>query len=310
MRRTHYIIRVGNQRFAQSSSPQVTNHWHYLSPQHLWAFPKTMTTVNVRSQFIADIANPDVTAYIWFLCNSHGGQPGRFVQLAFGTRHLGQGPVATGETTIPNNVMTRLRDGFDHWFNWQPVALNAELQKRLGEIPAPTPTYIPTLRRVAPEHTSFQTFEALVDDIDDNAAPQMPALRMPPPQMLRTQTILPPTAETIEIDLENLRREQTQPSSRGYVYLIHMTDTTYYKIGMSLDPEIRLRTLQTGNPYVLNITATQYVSDMRGAESALHQRYEAHRVLNLNAKEWFDFGDGIEEVESAFGAIDTEYLED
>lgn len=49
---------------------------------------------------------------------------------------------------------------------------------------------------------------------------------------------------------------------------------------------------------------------MRGAESALHQRYEAQRVLNLNAKEWFDFGGGIEEVESAFGAIDTEYLED
>ncbi|KAL9034066.1 MAG: hypothetical protein Q9180_005610 [Flavoplaca navasiana] len=306
MPRTHYIIRVGNQRFAQSSSPQVTNHWHYLSPQHLWGFPKAMTVVKVRSQFMADIANPDVTAYIWFLCNSHGGQPGRFVQLALGTRHFGQGPVATGETPIPDNVMTRLRDGFDHWFNWQPVPLDAKLQKRLDEIPAPTPTYIPTLRRVAPEHASFQTFEALVDGIDDNATPQMPAPQMPLPQVLATQPILPPTPETIEIDLENLRREQTQPSSRGYVYLIHMTGTTYYKIGMSLDPEIRLRTLQTGNPYVLNIMATQYVSDMRSAESALHQRYEAQRVLNLNAKEWFDFGGGVEEVESAFGSIDTE----
>ncbi|KAL8981903.1 MAG: hypothetical protein Q9205_003441 [Flavoplaca limonia] len=306
MPRSHYIIRVGNQRFAQSSSPQVTNHWHYLSPQHLWGFPKAMTVVKVRSQFMADIANPDVTAYIWFLCNSHGGQPGRFVQLALGTRHLGQGPVATGNPPIPDNVMTRLRDGFDHWFNWQPVPLDAGLQKRLDEIPAPTPTYIPTLRRVAPEHASFQTFEALVDDIDDNVAPQMPALQMTVPQVLATQPVLPPTAETIEVDLENLRREQMQPSSRGFVYLIHMTGTTYYKIGMSLDPEIRLRTLQTGNPYVLNIMITQYVSDMRSAETSLHQRHEAQRVLNLNAKEWFDFRGGIDEVENAFGAFDTE----
>ena len=260
-----------------------------------------MTVVKVRSQFMADIASPDVTAYIWFLCNSHGGQPGRFVQLALGSRHLGQGPVATGNPPIPDDVMTRLRDGFDHWFNWQPVPLDAGLQKRLNEVPAPTPTYIPTLRRVAPEHASFQTFEALVDDIDSHATPQMPVL-----QVLATKSIFPPTPGSIEIDLENLRREQTQPNSRGYVYLIHMTRSTYYKIGMSLDPEIRLRTLQTGNPYVLNIIANQSVSDMRSAETALHQRYEAQRVLNLNAKEWFDFGGGIDEVENAFGAIDTE----
>lgn len=266
-----------------------------------------MTTVKVRSQFIADIANPTVTAYIWFLCNSHGGRPGRFVQLAVGTRHHGQGPVANGNPAIPDDVMTRLLEGFDHWFNWQPVPLDGELRTRLEEIPAPTPTYIPTLRRVAPEHASFQTFETLIDDIDASTAHQMPAPQMPVPQLLASQINSPPTAATIEIDLENLRREQTEPSSKGYVYLIHMTGTSYYKIGMSLDPEIRLRTLQTGNPYALNIITTRNVPDMRSAESALHRRYEAQRVLNLNAREWFDFGDdGIEEVEDAFRAVDDE----
>ncbi|KAI4186855.1 MAG: hypothetical protein L6R41_003204 [Letrouitia leprolyta] len=305
MARSHYIIRVGNQRFAQSSSPQVTNHWHYLSPQHLWGFPKGMTTVKVRSQFIADIANPGVKAYIWFLCNSHGGQPGRFVQLALGTCHLGRGPVATGDPPIPDDVMMRLLDGFDNWFNWQPVPMNTALRKRLDKIPAPTPTYIPTLRRVAPEHASFQTFEALIDNIDNNAALQMPAPQMPVLRTPLTQTLSPPTAETIALDLENHRREQTEPTSRGFVYLIHMTGTTYYKIGMSLDPEIRLRTLQTGNPYVLNIVTTRSVSDMRSAESELHRRYDAQRVLNLNAREWFDFGEGrVEEVQDAFDAID------
>ena len=306
MPRSHYIIRVGNQRFAQSSSPQVTNHWHYLAPQHLWGFPKAMTTVNVRSQFMADIADPHVKVYIWFLCNSHGGQPGRFVQLALGTRHHGQGPVARGNPPIPDNVMARLRDGFNHWFNWQPVPLNAEMRERLDSIPAPTPTYIPTLRRVAPEHTSFQIFEAFLDAVGDNTTDQMPAPQMPAPLTTATHDMSLPTAETLETDLENLRREQTEPSSRGYVYLIHMTGTTYYKIGMSLDPEIRLRTLQTGNPYMLDIMTTRHVSDMRSAESALHWRYEAQRVLNLNAREWFDFDDiVIEEVKDTFSAQDS-----
>jgi len=77
--------------------------------------------------------------------------------------------------------------------------------------------------------------------------------------------------------------------------------TTYGR--RSLDPEIRLRTLQTGNPHLLYLLTTQAVQDMRSAEINLHQQFETLRVPNLSVKEWFDFSDGTSEVETAFATL-------
>ena len=291
MARAHYIVRVGNAGIATTVSSRAPNHWHYLSPQHLWGFPRGMTHVNVRAEFEADIENPRITTYIWFLCNSHGG-PGRFVQVGIGRRYLGQGPVGNGNPPIPADMMARLLQGFDHWFGWRPVTLNAAFQDQLHQLPIPQPTFIPTLRRVTAEHPSFQLFQALIDGEEHQAAAITTAL-----------PAAAPTPLAIEFDLENLRREQTEPNSQGYVYLIHMEGTMFYKIGMSLDPQIRLRTLQTGNPHTLQILNTQAVQDMRSAESSLHRQFEAQRVPNVNAREWFDFGDGTGEIETAFNAL-------
>ena len=107
----------------------------------------------------------------------------------------------------------------------------------------------------------------------------------------------------MENDLKNLRREQAEPDSQGFVYLIHMEGTKYYKIGMSLDPEMRLKTLQTGNPHNLRLAKTQTVGDMRSAESTLHSLFEAERVPNLSAREWFRFNNGIGEVDIAFSTL-------
>jgi len=106
----------------------------------------------------------------------------------------------------------------------------------------------------------------------------------------------------LEADFKNLLREQTEPSSEGLVYLIHMTGTTFYKIGMSLDPQLRLRTLQTRNPHTLTIRSTLAVQDMRSAETGLHRHFEAQRVSSGNAREWFDFSGGTGEVEMASDA--------
>lgn len=70
-----------------------------------------MTHVNVRAKFEADIENPQVEAYIWFLCNGIGG-PGHFVQAGIGRRHLGQGPTGDGNLPIPAGVLDRLHQGF------------------------------------------------------------------------------------------------------------------------------------------------------------------------------------------------------
>ena len=221
-----------------------------------------------------------------------------YYRVGIGRRHLGNGPIADEDPAIPANVMARLREGFDHWFNWDPVSLDASFQDQLRRIPAPKPTFIPTLRRVTAEHPSLPVFEALIEG-EDHQSLFLPAA-LPEES---SPSLVPSAAAIIVNDLENLRREQAEPSSQGYVYLIHMEGTMFYKIGMSLDPQIRLRTLQTGNPHKLEIINTQAVDDMRGAESSLHGQFEAQRVLNLNAREWFCFGSGIREVDSAFSIL-------
>jgi len=291
MARAHYIVRVGNVGLAQTISPSAPNHWHYLSPQQLWGLPRGMTHVNVRAKFEADIENPHVTTYIWFLCNGHGG-PGHFVRVGIGRRHLGQGPVENGDLPIPGDMMARLHQGFDHWFEWRPVTANAAFQDQVRQIPVPHPPYIPTLRRVTVDHPAFPLFQALIDNEEQRAA----AVTNAPPAAA-------PTLPAIEADLENIRREGAEPHSRGHIYLIHMEGTTFYKIGMSLDPQIRLRTLQTGNPHPLYLLNTQAVPDMRSAEIGLHRQLEAQRVPNLNVREWFDFSDGTGEVRTALVAL-------
>lgn len=297
MTRAHYIVRVGNVGLASTVSQQAPNHWHYLSPQRIWGLPKGMNHVKVRASFMADLENPQVTAYIWFLCNSHGG-PGHFVQVGIGQPHPGRGPVGNGDLPIPNDMIARLQQGFDHWFEWRPVNSDVAFQDRVRQLPIPLPHFIPTLRHVNVDHQSFPHFEALIASADTSRA--APAIQAAPVvQSSRADPFIDPA---FEADLENVRREQAEPHSQGYIYLIHMDNTTFYKIGMSLEPVIRLRTLQTGNPSSLEIINTQIVADMRNSEIALHRRFEAHRVPNARVREWFDLDGVIDEVEMAFAA--------
>ena len=82
------------------------------------------------------------------------------------------------------------------------------------------------------------------------------------------------------------------------VYLI--TDGNYYKIGVSTDPESRLKSLQTGNPNKLEIVNTYNVSssDMYEMETTLHNMFKDKRVLN----EWFDLEySDIEDIKTLTG---------
>ena len=304
MARAHYIVRVGNAGLASKVSESTPNHWHYLSPQHIWGFPKTMTTVKVRAAFEAGVESPGVTVYVWFLCNGHGG-PGHFVQVGIGSRHLGNGPVGDGSgdgnRAIPTDMMVRLQQGFDHWFDWRPVSNNSAFQDRVRQLPFPHPPYISALRHVTETHQSFPLFQELIDIAEQQAAAAAAAAVI---TAVLPAAVVPPDSRRItEVDLENIRREQTEPHSEGYVYLIHMENTTFYKIGMSLDPEIRLRTLQTGNPHHLYLVNRRAVGDMRGAEMDLHRRFERKRVPNVYVREWFDL-EGTAEVDTAFVSIE------
>lgn len=282
--RAHYIVRIGNEDFAATVSAQATNHWHFLSPQHLWGLPRYTPHVKVRARFEADISNPAVTTYIWFLSNGHGG-PGRFLQVGIGQR-LVQEPARDAELPIPADMMVRLLQGFDHWFEWRPVNSDERFRERVRGLPVPKPTYIPTLRYIKDDHPSLPLFEATIDSQGQ--------------AVITAATARPPAMEAVEADLVNVRREYTSPHSDGFVYLIHMKNTSFYKIGMSLDPELRLKTLQTGNPHALSLAHTRAVSDMRSVELALHRQFERQRVMNPNVREWFDLRDGEDDVKKAF----------
>lgn len=305
MARAHYIVRVGNAGLAATVSDTAPNHWHYLSPQHIWGFPKPMPTVKVRAAFEADVQNPYVTAYVWFLCNGHGG-PGHFVQAGVGARLVGNGPVGDGtgdgNRPIPADMMGRLQAGFDHWFEWRPVSTNSAFQDRLRQLPVPHPPYIPALRRVTESHQSFPLFQSLIDIAEQQATAAAAAALITAVLPAAAVPTTPSPAIT-EVELQNIRREQTEPHSEGYVYLIRMQDTTFYKVGMSLDPEIRLRTLQTGNPHRLLLVDRLAVRDMRGAEMELHRRLERRRVPNVYVREWFDLDEGTAEVDDAFDSL-------
>ena len=318
MVRAHYIVRVGNDGLSRTVNENAPNHWYYLSPQHLWGFPTRLKQVNVRAKFEAEMKDSRVTVFIWFLCNSVGG-PGRFVQVGIAKHRSVRGPVANAECPIPPDMMAGLRQGFDHWFEWRPVSSDAAFHNQLRQIPVPLPHYIPTLRYIKSDHTSFPAFQALIDGevrrVKAVRAGQPEVAVQTAPPAADRQGTLPTsrqnaatvtartTRRVIEVDLENIRRENVDPHAPGHVYLIRMEGTSFHKIGMSLDPEIRLRTLQTGNPQPLSIVNRRAVQDMRSAELSLHRQFETQRVPNPNVREWFDFGNGTHVVNAAFDAL-------
>ncbi len=69
-----------------------------------------------------------------------------------------------------------------------------------------------------------------------------------------------------------------------YVYAIREKDTGNIKLGISRDPEARLRQLQTGNSSELELVAFRKAENRFADERALHADAEAYRLRG----EWFE----------------------
>ena len=70
------------------------------------------------------------------------------------------------------------------------------------------------------------------------------------------------------------------------IYLMKNLETNSYKIGISVDPKKRLKTLQTGSSGEL-ILVESYKSDFFfKIETSLHNRYRHQRLMG----EWFELG--------------------
>ena len=83
---------------------------------------------------------------------------------------------------------------------------------------------------------------------------------------------------------------------KGYIYIIKMTKvgkayeqcSEWYKIGASINPKNRLKTLQTGNPYKLQLVNSFYVSNCKKAEKALKEKWEKFSLgKGGGGTEWF-----------------------
>ena len=72
-----------------------------------------------------------------------------------------------------------------------------------------------------------------------------------------------------------------------YVYLISDLNNYTYKIGISSNPEKRIKALQTGNDRTLKIVHKVLCQNYLEVERALHNQYNFLRVNG----EWFELSD-------------------
>lgn len=96
---------------------------------------------------------------------------------------------------------------------------------------------------------------------------------------------------------ENEKQKRVAKSSRftqysyGFVYLIKLNE--YIKIGISVDPQKRLSSLDGATPYSMEIIHTIETDNMQRLEQELHSRF----VAKHHKKEWFLLSDkDIEDV--------------
>ena len=314
MRRAHYIIRVGfgAEDLAPNSVDDTGNQWFFLLGQNLGGFPRDLPQTEPLTQFEADLDNPHVSVYVYFLSSWNNVTMKRFIEAGIARRNLGNGPnpkaVVKGNIPVPMEMTMRLQQNFGHWFDWDPVD-GGEFRKRVRALQGPPPSYSSMLQHVTAGHDSFKLFEGLFGyQVESHTTIAPPASLLPP---TLPSTLPPNDPPLVQHDLENEVCEHSNPHGNGYIYLIHMCGTPFLKIGMSLDPETRLRTLQTGNPCLLQIINTWAVGDMRTVELSLHQQFAAKRVENESVREWFDFsletasgvGGLVEDMNRAIGAI-------
>ncbi|MFD8497295.1 GIY-YIG nuclease family protein [Amycolatopsis sp. NPDC059657] len=102
-----------------------------------------------------------------------------------------------------------------------------------------------------------------------------------------------------ELRAEKEANDQARTVAKGVVYVIAQVGTSRVKIGYTRNIASRLKTLQTSNPYKLEVL-WQTSGDMR-LEEALHRRFAKHRSQG----EWFEFGrlNPVKAVEAAVNEI-------
>jgi len=89
------------------------------------------------------------------------------------------------------------------------------------------------------------------------------------------------------------------------IYFIHATTTNRVKIGYSENPQERLRQLQTGSPFTLQLLRT--FEGNRTDEAMYHQKFRHLRIDE--SSEWFLFDAELRELINALEMVSTESVD-
>ena len=92
-----------------------------------------------------------------------------------------------------------------------------------------------------------------------------------------------------------------------YVYLISDLNNYTYKIGISKNPEDRIKSLQTGNDRILKIIHKVLCENYFDVERALHNKYGFLKIngewFNLTSEEVNDFPNFCKKIDENFKII-------
>lgn len=81
--------------------------------------------------------------------------------------------------------------------------------------------------------------------------------------------------------LTNRSRKFTENNHKGFIYLMETSCKSFYKIGFSNDPNVRLATIQTGCPLKINIV--NFFKGSLPLEKILHNKIKSCKVRG----EWY-----------------------
>jgi len=120
--------------------------------------------------------------------------------------------------------------------------------------------------------------------------------------------IKPPSACDVARDIKNKNyiNKSDNNYQNEYLYIIHNSE--YYKIGISSDPENRLKALQTSSPYELKLIKVYECKNSNKIESLIHAKLKHKNIRG----EWFDLSnDDIKEIDILIKSIiDKEATDD
>lgn len=106
-----------------------------------------------------------------------------------------------------------------------------------------------------------------------------------------TYKIDPKTVKKIILSMNDIKNYEYKKSvsKKGYLYLVNVVGTSYYKIGIAKDIKSRLIGIQTGNHMEIKCAEWVMISDVRKKEKELHIKYKAFNHRN----EWFLFNEEL-----------------